>query len=150
MPEPGAGGGTQLARAGCSPAQGEYGASGTPGHVSDESLFQYPPFIRNQMTGGWRDKLSWALYPGGAWRRVLSVRVTPVLPCKHQGSIHHHCTSCSNIPNYSQTVLPTGSQVPLAWSRAATPQLKQHITEGDVRSPLRSRGENLRSTDEDL
>lgn len=43
-------------------------------NLTDESPFQFLPFMSNQMTRGWRDKLSDAPYPGGAWRQVLPVQ----------------------------------------------------------------------------
>lgn len=72
-------------------------------NLSDESPFQFLPFMSNQMTRGWLEELSDAPYPGGAWRHALPVQVTPVQPCKHhtehpldaaqQWHVHHHCTS---------------------------------------------------------
>lgn len=71
--------------------------------LSDESPFQFLPFMSNQMTRGWRDKLSDAPYPGGAWREALLLWVTPVQPCKHPCRAP---TGCSPAATASITAAP--------------------------------------------
>lgn len=106
-------------------------------NLSDESPFQFLPFMSNQMTRGWQDKLSDAAYPEGAQREVLPVQGTPAQPSTHHLHIHAPL-GCSPAMTVSITTdQPPALQCPsahssspfygltaaLGQSRGAVPQL---------------------------
>lgn len=84
--------------------------------------------MSNYVAGGWRDKLSCALYLGGAWRHVLSVQITPVHPCKHQRRAHDGCSPATAVP------ISTACHAHRClW----------YGTEGDIDSPLSHMGREI-------
>lgn len=89
-------------------------------NLTDESPFQFLPFMSNQMTRGWRDKLNNAPHPGGAWRDAIPVLVTPVQPCKLHCRAPAECSPAMTVP--ITTALPSCFKIPHCSQEQSFPQ----------------------------